>query len=204
MERAEGVVVMGRAEIDTRAPFRSVKEAVMLFGERVLAGELYANKLKEMRDRAGENAQVQSRYGAVTAELEETKQSLQKAREEGDLMVNCLRSLREELEETKRELIKLKSRNFDKQLVDPELEDLKFIENATKIEINTQTEDAEEFQKKRYVTFASPPSVTRIITNHDSSSEVQEKPPLQKKAKKKPLMPLMGWIFSRKKRSQDP
>lgn len=157
-----------------------------------------------MRDRAGENAQVQSRYGAVTAELEETKQSLQKAREEGDLMVNCLRSLREELEETKRELIKLKSRNFDKQLVDPELEDLKFIENATKIEINTQTEDAEEFQKKRYVTFASPPSVTRIITNHDSSSEVQEKPPLQKKAKKKPLMPLMGWIFSRKKRSQDP
>ncbi|KAJ9703701.1 hypothetical protein PVL29_005128 [Vitis rotundifolia] len=195
---------MGRAEIDTRAPFRSVKEAVMVFGERVLAGELYANKLKEMRDRAGENAQGQSRYGAVTAELEETKQSLQKAREEGDLMANCLRSLRAELEETKTELIKLKSRNFDKQLVDPELEDLKFIENATKIEIKTQTEDAEEFQKKRYVTFASPPSVTRIITNHDSSGEVQEKPPLQKKAKKKPLMPLMGWIFSKIKRSQDP
>lgn len=41
----EGVVVRGRVQIDTRQPFRSVKEAVLMFGEKILAPEIYAKQI---------------------------------------------------------------------------------------------------------------------------------------------------------------
>ena len=50
MNKEDGVMLVRKAEIDTRAPFRSVREAVSLFGDKVLAGEVYANasKLKQV------------------------------------------------------------------------------------------------------------------------------------------------------------
>lgn len=48
MEGDDALTNNKKAEIDTSAPFGSVKEAVMLFGERVLAGEIYTNRLKEV------------------------------------------------------------------------------------------------------------------------------------------------------------
>lgn len=48
MEGEEGVVVRGRVEIDMRQPFQSVKEAVILFGEKVLAGEIHAKQLQQV------------------------------------------------------------------------------------------------------------------------------------------------------------
>ncbi|CAN4083425.1 unnamed protein product [Withania somnifera] len=221
MEREEGVVVRGRVEIDMRQPFRSVKEAVMLFGEKVLAGEIHAKQLQETKASrtSGEN---QSKFGATRVELEETKQSLQKAKEEGDFMAHCLQSLKEELEQTRREIQKLKSTRevVSEQKVpladsdDDEIhEELKFIEQpSSKVEVKTQTgedddDDDIEFEKKRSVKFASPPLLTKVIVNKEDyvKKEDGEKSPsqLKKKLKRKPLIPLIGALFSKKKGNQE-
>ncbi|VVA22431.1 PREDICTED: WEB family [Prunus dulcis] len=209
--QVQGVRRIKRAEIDTRQPFRSVKEAVSLFGEKFLAGELYATQLKQ--NGAHENGHRHgpaSRIGSVTAELEETKQSLQKAREESELMENCLSSLKQELERTKRELHQLKEREYEKQFVEAEIiEDVRNIvedSDSTKFEMKTQTSDDEEgsfeFQNKRYVTFANPPSLAqvKIAQGLGVDEKLQRHPSLSlKKKKNKPFIPLLAGMFSKKK-----
>ncbi|KAL4582699.1 hypothetical protein LXL04_007257 [Taraxacum kok-saghyz] len=209
MDMEEGLVIRGRIEIDSRRPFKSVKEAVMLFGEKVLAGEVYAGQQIKQAERIGGESNVhhyRTKVGAIAAELEETKQTLEKAKEEDTCMAYYLASLKQELEETKSELKQLKSRKEELSPIDKEIKEIKLIERVEvnhhpDIEESSDEDDYVGLEKKRSVKFASPPSLTKVMIQ---APEMQQTSPslLKKKAQKKTLIPSLSGIFSRKKGGQ--
>lgn len=154
-----------------------------------------------MQSKANNGEKHPSKLGAVTAELEETKENLEKTKEQGYFMAHCLDSLRQELEHTKRELHQLKAVAREAStpvgLDKPEIEELKFVENTTTVD---QELYGLEFEKKRSVKFASPLLTKLIVTSFDDE-EINPNSP-QKKTKKKPLVPLIGRLFLLKKKKK--
>ncbi|KAL1351722.1 hypothetical protein HN51_015601 [Arachis hypogaea] len=214
-----GVMMVGtrKGEIDTKPPFRSVKEAVSLFADKLLYASQFKQSEAIMENRVIIDEPLSLRHEAIEAELEETKQNLQKAKEETMSMAHCLSSLQEELELTRQELQQLKQESMGKHhpIMQEEEEEAVIIEDVKDMENNKNKNnvtkfDDDELQKKRYVTFANTPSLTHIISpspqpltleveklkrHHSFGSEKK------KKNKIKPLIPLIGFggIFSKKK-----
>ncbi|KVI08776.1 WEB family protein At3g51220-like [Cynara cardunculus var. scolymus] len=207
----EGLVVRGRVEIDSRQPFKSVKEAVTLFGEKVLVGEVYScHKLKEMGSVETGKSRCEIKFGAG-----EAKQTLKNVKNDGNSMACYLTALKQQLEETKSELHQLKlatepcSYSSHCALLDTELEEIKFIENPkpaktnppVKDQYNLDADDDDflfELKHENSVKSDDDP-LTKVIVE---VPKMQERNPSSfkiRKAKKKTLIPLLGGIFSKSK-----
>ena len=171
------------------------------------------------------------------------KQELEKEREEKQKMAGCIQSLQEELSHAMRELKRLKAREDEEaganaKIIDLEIDEgrLSFTEAEKQPAPRGSSSDGiaaaagGELQKKRYVTFADPPTAAAACRAPPLPDVVMElhrapqphyyrEPRFQrqmsagheaakamadegtKKKKKKPLIPLVGALFMRRKKS---
>ncbi|XP_071705666.1 WEB family protein At2g17940-like [Rutidosis leptorrhynchoides] len=189
----EGLVVRGRVEIDSRQPFKSVKEAVMLFGENVLANQVYGNKLKEMKSVETKNDQDElAKVGP-----KEEKQAVEELKDERKLMAYYLMSLTQQLNETKSELDQLKSTRGSCPSHFNEIEEIKFIENPKPTQVKPSIEDERDRDCDR-----DRQHKDDLFDLKHNMSVMSHNPPstkMIKKAKKRTILPSVGRLFSRSK-----
>ncbi|KAL1191927.1 WEB family protein [Cardamine amara subsp. amara] len=193
------------AEIETRAVFGSVKEAVALFGEKILAGEIYGTRLKEIRRKeTNSTPSPQSRLRSLTLELEQTKQTLTRTLQLNNILSNQIKTLTQELEHGRKEIQQLK-RMRSCRLDNPEIDELKFaeqdVEQTRSKDVEQDVVTTEELETKRLVTFASSPLLTRVMSSVEDGEgrkkkeKVFERNCSVKKTKlTKGFAPIIGWF----------
>ncbi|XP_010467590.1 PREDICTED: WEB family protein At2g17940-like [Camelina sativa] len=197
-----------RAEIETRAAFGSVKEAVAMFGEKVLAGEIYATRLREIRIKETKSIPSGltplSRLRSLTLELDQTRENLTRTLQLNTILTNRIKTLTQELEHGRKEIQHL-SRTRSSRLDNPEIEELKFVEQhhtkTTSKDVDEEVVTTEELEKRRLVTFASSPLLTRVMSNVREEEEGNNKEKdferdcsVKKTKSKRGFAPFMGWF----------
>ncbi|XP_078151876.1 WEB family protein At1g75720-like [Carex rostrata] len=130
-----------RVTIDMSVPFRSVKEAVALFGEGIIASQVITSQLSKMQT-TRENTRCRSScLDSIAIQLEEAKQEIKREQEKGAQMAMKILTIEEELKSTNRRLKELKDRSC--VAVNPIMPKTRELENSID-------------RKKRHVTFSDP------------------------------------------------
>nr|XP_043619242.1 WEB family protein At3g51220-like [Erigeron canadensis] len=181
------------SNVDTSSAFRSVKEAVEVFGEKFLTGEIFLPspkppllipKQETLSWKSTHSSQTSWKSCSSPREVEEEPPSL---------VVSSLKKLEMELEETKKELKLLKDRESETEVALASL-NAELHKNMSKI---AKAEAAEAAEKA--ATMISKSSSLAPMTSTGGGGggrKVIEK----KVVKKKPIIPLLGDLFSKNKK----
>ncbi|CAN4108158.1 unnamed protein product [Withania somnifera] len=212
------------SNVDSSRPFNSVKEAVAIFGERFLAKEIYSPKpfmfpTKESPWNSKNN--YGSNYSPRSANSQEivtsamswksaSSPSPQDLNHNDPIVAEALKKLENELEETKTELKLLKARESETEIALASLnaELHKSMSKLAQAEaahagamaasksMKLNNEDYGNNKKEMRVTWESSPTLAEMLTIGETDLGLLGK---KKEKKKKPIIPLVGDLFSRKK-----
>lgn len=146
----------------------------------------------------------QSRLQSLTLELEQTKQTLARTLQLNTILSNRIKTLTQELEHGRKEIQRLNS--IRSSLLDnPEIEELKFVEQhqtPTSKDVEEEIVTTEELEKRRLVTFASSPLLTRVMSSvevdkdekKNNEKSLKRDFSVKKTKLKKGFVPFMGWF----------
>lgn len=212
------------SNVDTSSPFRSVKEAVAILSERLLLGEMYSPSPKPYNVNVGEifspspkpysvNIVPNTTRNLIFSDDDSPTRNLvfsDNKREDESLVLDALKKLEAELEETKVELKMLKERESETEVALASL-NAELHKNMSKLAkaeaaaatnalIANRNREVREEERKRELMIKMEDSTTlaQILSLGEEGyfgGKVHEK----KAMKKKPIIPLVGDLFSRKK-----
>ncbi|XP_015069507.1 WEB family protein At3g51220 [Solanum pennellii] len=198
------------SNVDSSRPFRSVKEAVAIFGERFLAKEIYSPKPFTFPTQ--ESPWNTNNYSPTSANSWKSGSSPSPQDLNDPVVVETLKKLETELEETKAELKLMKARESETEIALASL-NAELHKNMSKLaqaeaahagamaaaakSLKMNNEDKKK--ERRSVTWeSSSPTLAEMLTIGETDVGLIGK---KKEKKKKPIIPLVADLFSRKKRS---
>ncbi|XVF00586.1 hypothetical protein REPUB_Repub04eG0013200 [Reevesia pubescens] len=203
------------SKVDTSRPFRSVKEAVAVFGERLLVGEIYTPKPytysrppsqeitwyspspqnhKEDHDQEISNQQgVLDSLKKLEAELEETKAELKLLKEKESETEIALASLNAELHKNMSKLAKAEAAAA-RAATSTTPRTMSFEMGNGGEDIAREEESRRELMKR----MENNPTLSQILSIGEKEGYLGGKRE-RKFMKKKPIVPLVGdWLFKKK------
>ncbi|KAI9195695.1 hypothetical protein LWI28_017237 [Acer negundo] len=200
------------SNVDTSRPFRSVKEAVAVFGKQLLVGEIYSPKPFSYSPPRNKQEIITSwKYysPSQSPQLNPREDHVDQSE-----FSESLKKLEAELEETKMELKLLKKRESETEIALATL-NAEFHKNMSKLaeaeaaaaksvrmNASAEREIREERMREMMMTrMESSPTLAQILSigENDFEGEKERKMTMAKK-KKKPIVPLVTDLFFFKKK----